>query len=86
MTVTSPEFLAGLVNDARAEGITGLVTAAVVTDADQVLFVRRHPDDFMGGMWEIPSGKVEDGETVLEALQRETVEEVSDAVRKLLGP
>ncbi|MEU7635019.1 NUDIX domain-containing protein [Streptomyces sp. NPDC039016] len=75
MTVTSPLFLARLVDDARADGVTGFVAAAVVTDADRVLLVRRNPGDFMGGMWEIPSGKVEDGETVLDALHRETTEE-----------
>ncbi|WP_411120760.1 NUDIX domain-containing protein [Streptomyces sp. x-19] len=85
MTVTSPEFLARLVDDARADGVTGFVAAAVVTDADRVLLVRRNPGDFMGGMWEVPSGKVEDGETVLEALHRETAEETGLTIETVSG-
>lgn len=88
MSVISPEFLSGLVSDAQADGITGFVAAAVVTDADRVLLLWRKPDDFMGGMWEIPSGKVEDGETILEALHRETTEEtglIIDMVNGYIG-
>ncbi|MFE6053206.1 NUDIX hydrolase [Kitasatospora sp. NPDC056446] len=75
MTVTSAEFLAGLVSEARQDGITSFVAAAVVTEAARILLVRRKPDDFMGGLWEIPSGKVEEGESILDALHRETAEE-----------
>ncbi|TGZ16319.1 hypothetical protein DV517_12920 [Streptomyces sp. S816] len=57
MTLASPEFLAGLVEDARADGVAGLVVGAVVSDAGRVLLLRRRPDDSLGGMWEIPSGK-----------------------------
>ncbi|CAM5420014.1 MULTISPECIES: NUDIX hydrolase [Streptomyces] len=88
MTVASPEFLAGLVGDARADGVTRFVAAAVVTDADRVLLVRRKQGDFMGGLWELPSGKVEDGEGILEALHRETAEETGltvEAVRDCVG-
>lgn len=89
MTVTSAEFLAGLVSEARRDGVTRFVAAAaVVTDADRVLLVRRKPDDFMGGMWEIPSGNVEEDESLLEALHRETVEEtglVIDGVHGYVG-
>ncbi|MCC9308401.1 NUDIX domain-containing protein [Kitasatospora sp. RB6PN24] len=85
MTVTSPDFLASLVSDAEADGVTGFVAAAVVTDADRILLVRRKPDDFMGGMWEIPSGKVEDGESILEALHRETAEETGLIIEKVNG-
>ncbi|MFJ4804584.1 MULTISPECIES: NUDIX domain-containing protein [Streptomyces] len=75
MTVASPAFLAGLVRDARADGVTGFVVGAVVSDAGRVLLLRRRAGDFLGGMWEIPSGKVEEGETLLEALHRRTAEE-----------
>ncbi|WP_083975742.1 NUDIX domain-containing protein [Kitasatospora mediocidica] len=88
MTIPSAEFLAGLVSDARRDGVTRLVAAAIVTDGDRVLLVRRRPDDFMGGMWEIPSGKVEEGESLLEALHRETAEEtglIIDGVHSYVG-
>lgn len=75
MTVTSPEFVAGLRADAEAAGITGFVAAAVIRHDGRILLVRRNPDDYMGGLWEVPSGTVEPGETVLEALHRETTEE-----------
>ncbi|MCS0635054.1 NUDIX domain-containing protein [Streptomyces sp. LP05-1] len=84
MTVSSPYFLARLIDEARADGITGLVAGAVVTDADRVLLLRRRADDFLGGMWEVPSGKVEAGETLVEALHRETTEETGLTIGEVL--
>ncbi|MEV7504680.1 NUDIX domain-containing protein [Streptomyces sp. NPDC093018] len=85
MTVASPKFLAGLVRDARADGVAGFVVGAVVSDAGRFLLLRRRAGDFLGGMWEIPSGKVEEGETLLEALHRETAEETGLAIRQVDG-
>ncbi|MER8185229.1 NUDIX domain-containing protein [Kitasatospora sp. NPDC094015] len=85
MTVTSPEFVAGLVADAEAAGITRFVAAAVIEHDGRVLLVRRRPDDFMGGMWEIPSGTVETGESVLAALHRETAEETGLTIDRVTG-
>ncbi|MEW1656743.1 NUDIX domain-containing protein [Streptomyces sp. NPDC093707] len=84
----SPDFLAGLVGEAQRDGVTGLVAAAVVISAGRVLLLRRRPGDFMGGLWELPSGKVEDSETLLAALRRETAEETGltiGAVNRYLG-
>ncbi|MFF7989844.1 NUDIX hydrolase [Kitasatospora xanthocidica] len=85
MTVTSPEFVAGLVADAEAAGITGFVAAAVINHDGRVLLVRRNPDDYMGGLWEIPSGTVEAGETILDALHRETEEETGLTIDQVTG-
>ncbi|MFI9272616.1 NUDIX hydrolase [Kitasatospora sp. NPDC052896] len=85
MSNTSAEFLARLVSDAQQDGITGFVAAAIVTEADRILLVQRKPEDFMGGMWEIPSGKVEEGETILEALRRETTEETGLTIETVNG-
>ncbi|WP_316528109.1 NUDIX hydrolase [Kitasatospora brasiliensis] len=85
MTVTSPEFVAGLAADAEAAGITGFVAAAVINHDGRTLLVRRNPDDYMGGMWEIPSGTVEAGETILDALYRETAEETGLTVDQVTG-
>ncbi|MFJ8472546.1 NUDIX hydrolase [Kitasatospora sp. NPDC094011] len=85
MTVTSPEFVAGLAADAEAAGITGFVAAAVINHDGRTLLVRRNPDDYMGGMWEIPSGTVEPGETILDALHRETAEETGLTIDQVTG-
>ncbi|MEU9130504.1 NUDIX domain-containing protein [Kitasatospora sp. NPDC048540] len=85
MTVISPEFVAGLAADAEAAGITGFVAAAVITHHDRILLVRRKPDDYLGGLWEIPSGRVEPGETILDALHRETAEETGLAIDQVTG-
>ncbi|GAA2233727.1 NUDIX hydrolase [Kitasatospora cystarginea] len=85
MTATSLEFVAGLAADAEAAGITGFVAAAVINHDGRVLLVRRNPDDYMGGMWEIPSGTVEAGETILDALYRETAEETGLTIDQVTG-
>ncbi|GAB7185473.1 NUDIX hydrolase [Kitasatospora sp. Ki12] len=86
MTDISDAFLADLVGAAELEGVTGFVAAAVVRDdTDRVLLLRRKPDDFMGGMWEVPSGKVEEGEGILAALRRETAEETALTVEAVNG-
>ncbi|KDN82772.1 NUDIX hydrolase [Kitasatospora cheerisanensis] len=85
MTVTSPEFVAGLAADAEAAGISGFVAAAVIRHEGRFLFVRRNPDDYLGGLWEIPSGTVEDGESILDAVYRETAEETGLTISEITG-
>ena len=54
-----------------------LVVAAMVQDAaGRTLLSRRRHDQPMGGLWEFPGGKVEDGESPEEALGREIKEEL----------
>lgn len=56
------------------------VTAAVITKAGQVLIARRPSNGLLGGMWEFPGGKVEQGETLAAGLQREILEELGISV------
>ncbi len=53
------------------------VAAAVTIDTDgRVLVAQRNADDMLGGLWEFPGGKREDGETLPECLVREMREEL----------
>lgn len=52
------------------------VKGFIVNDEDEVLLLRRHPDDEeSGGVWEIPGGRLEQGEDPFTGLRREVREE-----------
>ena len=53
-----------------------LVTAAVIIKEDKVLITRRGANEKLSGYWEFPGGKVENGETPQECLERELLEEL----------
>lgn len=54
-----------------------VAVAVIENDNGDVLIAKRPDYLHMGGFWEFPGGKVEAGETVLQALQREIREEVA---------
>ncbi|MCC6995919.1 MAG: (deoxy)nucleoside triphosphate pyrophosphohydrolase [Deltaproteobacteria bacterium] len=64
---------------------TKLVAAAlIVNDGGAILLTRRGPTQAMAGFWEFPGGKLEEGESPIEALHREIKEELGCAL--VVGP
>ena len=59
------------------------MVGAVIVD-ESILFVRRAQDDFMGGIYELPSGKVDTGESLIEALKREILEETNLTINNII--
>jgi len=57
------------------------VTAAVIERNGRYLLRRRPKTGLLGGLWEFPGGKVEAGESIEVALQREICEELGVEVR-----
>lgn len=65
-----------LIQQAANDDIQKLVVGAVVYKNTTVLLLRRHQEEaFLAGLVELPSGTVEQGESLLEALERELYEE-----------
>ncbi|WP_300001844.1 NUDIX domain-containing protein [uncultured Cedecea sp.] len=50
---------------------------SVTEDENEILFLKRSNYEFMPGVWEIPSGGIEEGESMLQALKREIKEETN---------
>mgnify|MGYP001626338673 FL=1 len=63
------------------------VVAGFLKKGDRFLLVRRPLNKRRGGLWEFPGGKVEDGETLEEAIKRELKEElgIETKVKRFLG-
>jgi len=54
------------------------VAAGIIRDETGHILIAQRPDDgLLGGLWEFPGGKQEDGETLPECLQRELREELA---------
>lgn len=71
-----------IVQTARNDGISRFVVGAVVWKLDKALILKRAANDFMGGIYELPSGRVEEGEDLIQALHRELYEETGLEVVK----
>lgn len=70
------ELSNALIRQARGEGISRYTVGCIVERSrGQILLLKRTSGDFMGGMYEIPGGLVETGESLSDALRRETLEE-----------
>jgi len=87
VTSLLPDSLAEtLLADARRDGIGKYVVGALITDeGGRLLLLRRRADDFLGGLWELPSGRVEPGERLVDALCREVLEETGLTVTEVTG-
>ena len=70
---------------AKSDGITHLSTGVAVVRDGKVLVVRRHPDDFLGGVYELPGGGIEDGESFAASVAREVLEETGLRVEAVVG-
>ncbi|MCX4666492.1 NUDIX hydrolase [Streptomyces sp. NBC_01381] len=65
-----------LTRSAEADNICKHVVAAVITNKDnEILLLHRRFDDYLGGLWELPSSAVGAGESLTVALHRGVEEE-----------
>lgn len=70
---------------ARRANVERLVVGAAIIQAGRVLLLKRRQDDFLGGMFEMPGGVVEVGETLNQGLAREIKEETGLNIRKVVA-
>jgi mutator protein MutT len=66
------------------EGFIRVVAAVIANEAGHLLICRRPVDKRHGGLWEFPGGKIEQGESDLEAAMRELREELDVRVISIL--
>jgi 8-oxo-dGTP diphosphatase len=63
----------------KKDHVVTSVVAVIINDADEVLLTRRNIPPFQGD-WVMPGGKIDLGEQIVRAIQREVMEEVGLAV------
>ena len=69
------KFYDYLIERGKEDGIEkNVVGAIILNDKNEILVMSRKVDDFMGGIDELPSGNMEKGENIYDALVREVKE------------
>ena len=79
MQSTEPEVSSSMSQQIKSQKakLVHVAVGVVANELGQVLIALRSPLQHQGGLWEFPGGKVEVGEALLDALQREFLEEVN---------
>ena len=74
-----------LLEKGKKEGIVkNVVGAIIVNEQGKILVMSRKSGDFMGGIDELPSGNMDNGEDITTALAREVKEETNCDMQKIL--
>lgn len=60
-----------------------VVAAIIENDTNEILCALRSPDMSLPNMWEFPGGKVEKGESLKDAIEREIIEELDCKIKAL---
>lgn len=74
-----------LLEKVQAEGFSKIAVGAGIISNGKLMIVRRSPNDFLGGIYELPGGGVEEGESIESSLRREVKEEVGLKVERIIG-
>ncbi len=69
---------------ALKDGITHISTGVAVIKDNKILMVRRQSNDYLGGVYELPGGGVDDGETIIDGAIRELKEETGLDVSRII--
>lgn len=72
-------------NGKKDEIEKNVVGALVLNSQNEILILTRKTNDFMGGIDELPSGNMEKGENIYEALVREVKEETNLDLNKVIS-
>lgn len=70
---------------AKKDGITHISTGVAIVRDGKILLARRSADDFLGGVYELPGGGVDGGETITEGAIREVKEETGLTVSRVVA-
>ncbi len=77
-------FYNTLIEKSKEDNIVkNVVGAVIINNQQEVLLLTREKSDFMGGIDELPSGNMEENETIKEALIREVKEETNLEVKEI---
>jgi A/G-specific adenine glycosylase len=57
------------------------ITAGIIWKGERFLIAQRRPGGLLGGLWEFPGGKQEQGESLKQCLRREIMEELGIRIR-----
>jgi 8-oxo-dGTP diphosphatase len=83
--VSGENFYMKLLKAATSDGINRFSVGAVISKGKKVLLFRREKNDFLGGIYEIPGGGIEEGETLVDCIKREIKEETGLSVKNVIG-
>jgi len=72
-----------ILGQAKKEGIKRFVAGGIIAKKNKVLLLRRRAGEFMTGIYELPSGRVKEKESLGEALRREIEEETGLKIIKV---
>ncbi|HEX8227484.1 MAG TPA: NUDIX hydrolase [Candidatus Saccharimonadales bacterium] len=71
-------------DQAQKDGITHISTGVAILRDGKILMARRAAEDFLGGIYELPGGGVDEGESITGGAIREVKEETGLTVSKVI--